>query len=1112
MRLKYPSYYAFLVLLSVPLSISASDLDPDSLEYFESKIRPLLVENCYKCHSVDSDRIKGGFLIDSKPGLLKGGESGPAIIPGDARNSRLIQMVERHPDFEAMPPKSKLSQSEIASLITWIDRGAPDPRLEETVAADSLSDFNLEERKQWWSLQPVKKPPVPRVENQSWPANEYDHFLLAKLEEKGLAPAAPAERRELIRRLSFDLIGLAPTPNEVEAFLNDKSEEAYAKQVDRLLSSPHFGEKWARHWLDLVRYAETKSFEADYTMPYAYRYRDYVIRALNDDVPYDQFVLESLAGDLLPHPRFNPETGENESVKGPGYIYLTDGQHGPPDIHEDEARIFDGMIDATSKAFLGSTLACARCHDHKFDAITTGDYYSFYGMLRSSRLSYTNTVPVNQQNGPEKRLIQLKPRISYLALEDSLQDVELIPDYLSATRKLLDDPSVQEALRDFIASKERENKNQEGRAMENLEASLEKLVTPEAIKLGLEADLLVNWVRLALIPESGDEWPELEPIIPSANPARDKASENGNLSKSFASVAGSLDEWKLQGGAFAKPGSSKGGIILNMEGTNAIQTIIGNAVVGGLFAPRIDGAIRSPDFILDGKPIEFQAKGRNGAARLVVRNYELTGRGPTTSRIYQAIDSDHWQTVHFETYLWKGEPAYLEVLQNGVATHSLHPREGQPSPPDDNAYVAVRFDQAPDWKAYWQPQLDIPNQEARDSAITNRLKSIIGNMKSMPSNDDDTEVLGALFSAGFIKADTGRGLPLQKAMAEYRSIALEIPAPRYVRSLVDGDQHDQPVYIRGNHNNPSKDDNPRRFLDGLGGSAFAGPGSGRLEWAERVADPTNPLTARVRANRLWKHLFGNGIVATTNDFGKMGTKPTHPGLLAYLARDLIENGWSLKYMVRKMVLSQAYRMSSAPSQHAMDEDPDNKLLQHMPVKRLEAEAIRDHILACSGEIDTSMYGPSVSAYVRDLPDSRAKPASGPLDGNGRRSIYIEMRRNFLPTFLRAFDMPNATESIGRRQVTNVPAQSLALMNDPFVHEQAKAWAKRVLYSKHNLEQRIHEIHQTAFCRPASASEIQWAKRFLDTLADEYGSSLDDLAVWTDLCHTIYNRKEFIYVF
>ena len=270
MHLKYPSYYAFLVILNVPLSISASDLHPKSLEYFESKIRPLLAEKCYKCHSVDSNRIKGGFLIDSKPGLLKGGESGPAIIPGDARNSRLIQMVERHPDFEAMPPKSKLSQSEIASLITWIDRGAPDPRLEETVAANSQSDFNLEERKQWWSLQPVKKPPIPQIENQSWPTNEYDHFLLAKLEEKGWAPAAPAERRELIRRMSFDLIGLAPTSNEVEAFQNDKSEEAYAKQVDRLLSSPHFGEKWARHWLDLVRYADSDGYRADHFRPEAW--------------------------------------------------------------------------------------------------------------------------------------------------------------------------------------------------------------------------------------------------------------------------------------------------------------------------------------------------------------------------------------------------------------------------------------------------------------------------------------------------------------------------------------------------------------------------------------------------------------------------------------------------------------------------------------------------------------------------------------------------------------------------------------------------------------------------------------------------------------------------
>ena len=1112
MRLKYPSSFAFLAVLNVSLSISASDLDSESLEYFESKIRPLLVENCYKCHSVDSDRIKGGFLIDSKPALLKGGESGPAIIPGDARNSRLIQMVERHPDFEAMPPKSKLSKSEIASLITWIDRGAPDPRLEETVASNSLSDFNLEERKQWWSLQPVKKPPIPRVENQSWPTNEYDHFLLAKLEEKGWAPAVPAERRELIRRLSFDLIGLAPTPKEVEAFLNDRSDEAYAKQVDRLLSSPHFGEKWARHWLDLVRYAETKSFEADYTMPYAYRYRDYVIRALNEDVPYDQFILESLAGDLLSDPRINAETGENESVKGPGYIYLTDGQHGPPDIHEDEARIFDGMIDATSKAFLGSTLACARCHDHKFDAITTGDYYSFYGILRSSRLSYANTVPLSQQIGPEKRLMQLTPSIVKLALENSFQDIGRIPDYLSATRKFLNDPSIQKALDDFIALKEKENKKQEGKALEQFEIDLEALVSPEAGKLALEPDLLLNWVRLALIPESRDQWPELGPIIPNTNSAEENASKDKDLSTTFASVANSLNDWKRQGRAFAKPGESQDGIILNMEGTSAVQTIIGDAVVGGQFAPRIDGAIRSPDFILDGKPIEFQAKGRNGAARLVVRNYELTGRGPTTSGTYQAIDSDHWQTVHFETYLWEGEPAYLEILQNGVATHSLHPRDGQPPPPSDNAYVAVRFKQDADWKAYWRPQLDRTNEEDRDSALAAKVRSIVGDAKAVPSNKDDVEVLGALFSSGLIKADTKRDAALRRAIAQYRSIAFEIPAPRYVRSLVDGDPQDEPIYIRGSHKNLSKDKNPRRFLDGLGSNKFTDLGSGRLEWAQHVADPSNPLTARVRANRLWKHLFGNGIVATTNDFGKMGAAPTHPELLDYLAADFMENSWSLKYMIRKMVLSNAYRMSSIPSPQAMDEDPDNKLLQRMPVKRLEAEIIRDHILACSGELDTSAYGPSVSAYVKDLPNSRAKPVSGPLDGNGRRSIYIEMRRNFLPTFLRAFDMPNATESIGRRQVTNVPAQSLALMNDPFVHEQARAWAKRVLYSELNLEQRIQEIHQTAFSRPASNKEIEWAKRFLDTIAKEYGSSLDDLAVWADLCHTIYNRKEFIYVY
>ena len=414
---KFFKVIALAALCLFPDALASEAIDPDDLAFFESRIRPHTGgKTVYKCHSIEAEKLRGGLFLDSKPGLLRGGESGPAIIPGNAGQSRLINMVRRHPDFEGMPPKSKLPQSHIDDLVAWVDRGAPDPRLEEHRQSGVKSDFDLEERKKWWSLQPVQNPDPPTVRQEKWPSNDYDNFLLRKLEEKGWSPAQPADRRTLLRRLSFDLIGLAPSPEELHAFVSDRSGNAHQKQVDRLLASPHFGEKWARHWMDLTRYGETKSFEDDYTMPYTYRYRDYLIRAFNEDVPFDQFILESLAGDLLPMPRRHRETGDNESVKGPGYIYLTEMQPGSPDLHQDEARNFSGMIDVVSKAFLGITMRCARCHDHKFDAVTTADYYSFYGMLRSSRFTYQNTVAEAVQKKTLRKTAKAKAEGSILCL------------------------------------------------------------------------------------------------------------------------------------------------------------------------------------------------------------------------------------------------------------------------------------------------------------------------------------------------------------------------------------------------------------------------------------------------------------------------------------------------------------------------------------------------------------------------------------------------------------------------------------------------------------------------------------------------------------------------
>ena len=1109
MEEKFRRIALIIAFIHAASRLYSSEIAAEDLQYFETKIRPVLVENCYKCHSADSEKIRGGFLLDSKPAMLSGGDSGPAIIPGDVEGSRLIQMIRQHPDFESMPPKTKLAQNQIEAIERWIEIGAPDPRLEETTAGAATSEFNLEERKQWWSLQPVQKYRPPNVNDKKWPSNNYDRFILAKLEEKDWSPAEPADKRTLLRRVSFDLTGLAPTPKELENFVNDRSKRAYAKQVDRLLASPHFGEKWARHWMDLTRYAETKSFEADYTMPYAWRYRDYLINAFNKDLPYDQFILESLAGDLLKKPRKDPSTGDNESAKGPGYIYLTDGQHGPPDLHEDQARIFDSMIDTVSKAFLGSTVACARCHDHKFDAITTADYYSMYGLLHSSRFAYQNTVSETLQNRVRSKLESKHRSLRSLIFDAAKQDVETAPKYLEVRNELLQNKDLKDALKKLNALLEdkpdseladatkiwnKAHKDQE----ELLSALISELSESKATP-NLNPSTLANWLKLAVFPITQNQWPELAPLI-FDNPKSDSRSE---VSQSFAEVTQSLDKWSKQGLAFIDQPKKPGSLIMRSEGTNAVQTIIGDTPVGGRFASRISGAIRSPDFIIDGKPIELEAKGRFASVRLVVRNYELTGRGPTTAKLYTPINSDHWQTISMETYLWPGQPAYLEIFQNGEANHNIHPRDDVPEY-NENAYVSFRFDGGSDWEVWWKGKSE---KSALDTLEELWLKGRNNNLSA-----NEAEVLGALFGAGLVTADIEKDQKLRKAVEAYRTLAQQISQPRFARSLVEGDPKDEPVYIRGLHKNLSKEPNPRRWLDGLGGPPLETNGSGRFEWAEYVASPENPLTSRVIVNRLWKHLFGTGLVSTVNDFGKMGRAPTHPELLDYLAEDFKKNDWSLKSAIREMVLSSTYQMSSVPSELAQTEDPANTLLQHMPIKRLEAEAVRDHILACSGELDTTLFGPSPEAYVDDYPVSRARPKTGPINGDARRSVYLEIRRNFLPSFLRAFDLPNATEPIGARQVTNVPAQSLALMNDPFVHEQAAAWARKISDRKLSTIDRINQLHLTAYGRPASEKELTWASDFLQSMAKEYGTKEDDPKVWTDLCHLMYNRKDFIYLF
>ena len=381
---------------------------PEGIEFFENHIRPVLVQNCYKCHSEEAGKAKGELLLDTREGLGKGGESGPAIVPGNPKASLLIQAVSYDNGDLQMPPKTKLPQASIDKLIQWVAMGAPDPRDGKTADITDKDAFDIAERKaEHWAWQPVRRdiqpPSVETVGGADWASTAVDRFILAKLQAAELSPSVRATRRTLVRRLYFDLIGLPPTPEEIGAFVAGGSPNAYENLVERLLASPHFGERWGQHWLDLVRFAETRGHEADYPIPEAYRYRNYVVRAMNADVPYADFVVEHIAGDLVEDPRIDSATRRNESAQGAGFWHLGEATHSPVDIRGDECNRVHNQIDVYSKAFLGLTVGCARCHDHKFDAISTRDYYALAGYLQSSGYHLKDVAdPVAQDSAYNK--------------------------------------------------------------------------------------------------------------------------------------------------------------------------------------------------------------------------------------------------------------------------------------------------------------------------------------------------------------------------------------------------------------------------------------------------------------------------------------------------------------------------------------------------------------------------------------------------------------------------------------------------------------------------------------------------------------------------------------
>jgi mono/diheme cytochrome c family protein len=896
--------------------------DPALVEFFEGKVRPILETHCINCHG--STKQKAGLRLDSRAALIKGGDSGPTIEPGRPESSRLIEAVNHSADLQ-MPPKGKLKGGEVEALSKWVRDGAvwPEAPADVRAASNAESWTITPQDRAFWAFRPVENPAIPGVKDESWPRGAIDRFVLEQLEAKGLHPVAQADKRALIRRSTFDLIGLPPTPEEVEAFVTDESPEAFAKVVDRLLANPHYGERWGRHWLDVARYGEDQAHTFEARMyPNGYKYRDWVAKALNDDMPYDRFVVEQVAGDLVEGP------GRDDRLAALGFFALGPVYYGGAVYDE-----LDDRVDTLTRGFLGLTVACARCHDHKFDPIPTSDYYALAGIFSSTAYKEYPTAPPEVVAAFEKSKADIKGKTAEVAA------------FLKAeSTRWTASSTANDSARYMLGAWNFLNKRKARPDLSTAEfAKGEKL----------ETLFLDRWVKY-LEPKPDDKRPY--------------------LARWRKLVAGQDPKLDLSGDETAKAEAGK---------------------VAAAFG----------DYVR------------------------------TTLALRDALEAQR-----------------IAAMANAA--------EGSP----------------PSLPVFGGPEADVVNE----------LTSSPDGLFALPKGQAAERYLAAEVKAA-----------LKGKRAELEKLKKDAPAMYpVVHSLAEGaNPSNMKVFLRGNPATPGPEAG-RRFLSVLspeGSPAFATKGSGRLELAKAIASPDNPLTARVMVNRVWEHHFGRGLVATPSNFGKMGERPSHPRLLDYLASRFVSGGWSLKALHREIMLSSTYQLAAMDDPSNAEVDPDNINLWRSNRRRLEVEPWRDAMLAVSGNLDTSLGGPS----------SDLNSAS-----NRRRTYYAKISRHSLDGLLRLFDFPDPNLTADKRAVTAVPLQQLFVLNSEFMDRQARALAAKLMAGSGDDAEKIRRAFPLLYARPATETEVTMAVEFLSKGNDE---PKGPLSKWEQYAQVLLGSNEFLFV-
>ncbi len=1298
----------FLAIIAfVSAYLPAAPLKPEDIEFFESKIRPVLVAECYECH--DAKKQKGDLRLDYRDGLLKGGEEGAAIVPGDAKKSILIQSMDYSHETLQMPKKRpKLDAKIVADFVQWINRGAPDPRTkapDDSITA-TWSDL-LTVRKNWWSFQPVVVPPVPAGKS----ASPIDRFLDAKIVAAGITPSVQADKATLIRRATYVLTGLPPSPAEIASFEADASADAFAKVVDRLLASPRYGEHFARHWMDLVRYADTHGSEGDPTIPQAWRYRDYLIRAFNTDVPYDQFIREQIAGDLLKSPRINTEEKLNESALGTGHFRMIEHGFQPVDTIDEQVRNVDNQIDVVSKTFLGLTVSCARCHDHKFDAISQADFYAFYGIFASTRPGQVTVDSPDKLNENRERLIELKQAIRKELASQWRQQAEDIPQAIKRLRaNAVERVQLQTELNKLDAALNADDFRrrlkadkgagpapshwwtfeQDGR---DLVGKLDaKLNSGAVIKNGrlildgdkafaetgptsenLTAKTLEAWVALSTLDQRGGgvitvesigggifdslvfaerqkaKWMagsnnsvrtqnvdgptetakagelthlaivyqpdgrielyrngkpygtgyaptnekaalhtfaqdktrllfgrrhtgggnaflrgeleearlygfaltsaqvadsfragtlrgDLSPVATKDDKLDDIRAQAAELRAKLAAIKssdGKLDEsskseedpthplhastflrvglqpkkakdprsekpdWTLSdrsSSAWLRHGNgiearfTPGEFRVETQGPDAIKHILPSGLNSHLLSTKHNAVLTSPRFKVTTDFISIQAMGHGATVRLITDNYPIGNSGNRFPKA--AINSDRPVWVTLDTAYRKGSSAYLEFTMPDDSTRP----EGKEAATGTYGVRQVVFHAAGAGPTPGEAIVVQAPQLKTVEDVVIALTEAAYAWGRDEANEAQAALLDESLRHGLLDAKISLSPRLSTLTAEYRKLETQLSPPRRAPGLWEDLGFDQELMVRGDYKKPAAAI-PRRYLEAFDTKAFATSGSGRLELAEKLASPDNTLTSRVMVNRLWHHTFGRGLVGTVDNFGRLGDQPTHSELLDYLSKQFVDQKWSVKTLLRELLLSEAFQRSSLPTASAQTKDANNDLLSHTRVRRLEGEALRDSLITFAGKMEHRMYGPGDNAIA--APREQV-----------RRSVYLTIKRNTLNPLITTFDGPKPFTTVGRRDATNVPAQSLTLLNSLFVIDAAKQWAATLDRNQPDAA-KVDTLFVQALARPATAAEQTAAARYLADLKLTHADK--PVMVWQDFAQSVLNLKEFIYL-